>query len=302
MVENYSHERDRTAIDPYIVFHADFCICQKGCELDQRCNGYSFDFSNETCSLSTCDTYNSSITCHSCRFFSKINSTSTVLCETISTMSIDTTSESVSLITIKQTTIDEQQTTIERTTPEEQQTTIEHAISENRQETKEQATNEQSTKKEQTTSVKQHTTDIQLTTMEHSTIKKLSTSEEQSTRISWSNILTSSSNTMTINNTTQNTVNSAFCTCICKYTNKTLEESIKERRRDLILNKTELSFNIRKRSSAGDNRKTSRVVGAVGTIILALYGLLFFFADIWTFLAICPSNMFHKNNQIEPNV
>lgn len=255
------------------------------------------------CFQSTCDTYNSSITCPPCRFSSKINSTSTVLCETVSSMSVDTTSESVSLMTMKQTTLNEHQTTTERTTPEEQQTTIEHAISEKGQDTTEQTTNEkQSSKYEQTTSVTLHTTETQYTTMEHSTIKKSSTSEEQSTIISWSNILTSSSNIMTINYTTQNTVNSAFCTCTCKYTNQTLDESIKKRRRDLILNKTELSFNLRKRTSARDNRKTSKVVGTVGVIILVLYGLLFFFADIWIFLAICLSNMFHKNNQIEPNV
>lgn len=165
-----------------------------------------------------------------------------------------------------------------------------------------QTTEKQLTTKEQTTSEEQHSSETRYATMKHSTIEKLTTSKELSTTVTWLTTLTSSSNTMTTNNTTQKAMKSTLCVCVCKHANQTIQESIEKRRKELILNKTQLSSNIRKRTSAGDNRKTSRVVGTVGVIILVLYGLLFFFADIWTFLAICHSNMFHKNNQIEPNV
>lgn len=44
---------------------------------------------------------------------------------------------------------------------------------------------------------------------------------------------------------------------------------------------------MRKRTSARDKRKTSRIVGIVAAIILVMYGVLFFCADIWTLLAMC---------------
>lgn len=60
------------------------------------------------------------------------------------------------------------------------------------------------------------------------------------------------------NNTTQKAMKSTLCVCVCKHANQPIQESIEKRRKELILNKTQLSFNIRKRTSAGDNRKTSR--------------------------------------------
>lgn len=163
-------------------------------------------------------------------------------------------------------------------------------------------TEKQSTTKEQTTSEEQHSSETQYATMKHSTIEKLTTSKELSTTVTWLTTLTSSSNTMTTNDTTQKAMKSTLCVCVCKQANQTIQESMEKRRKELILNKTELSFNIRKRTSAGDNRKTSKVVGTVGVFILVLYGLLFFCADIWTLLAMCRSKMFHKNNQKELNV
>lgn len=189
----------------------------------------------------------------------------------VTTMSNIVTSELVSFT--------REQTTIKQTTSEKQPTTKEH-----------------------TTSEEQHLSGTQYATMKHSTIEKLTTSKNLSSTVTWLTTLTSSSNTMTTNETTQKAMNSTLCVCVCKHANQTIQESIEKRRRELILNKTELSFNIRKRTSAGDNRKTSRVLGTVAVIIIVLYALLFFCADILSLLALCRSKMFQKNNQIEPNI
>lgn len=105
-----------------------------------------------------------------------------------------------------------------------------------------------------------------------------------------------------INDTTYNKVNNALCVCVCKLVNQTLEESIKKRRNELILNRTKLSSYMRKRTSAQDNRKTSRIVGIVAAIILVMYGVLFFCANIWTLLAMCHSKMMYRNNPIQPDI
>lgn len=91
--------------------------------------------------------------------------------------------------------------------------------------------------------------------MEHSTIEKRTTSKELSTTVTWLTTFTSSSNTMTINDTTQNTKVSTLCVCVCKYTNQTIQLLKEKRRRELILNITELSFNIRKRTSVVRHRE-----------------------------------------------
>lgn len=266
--DNFFYEKKRAAL--YLwndTATESSCLAQ--CGRDAICNGFFFHYN--MCYLTSC-TCNTSSEAYWSPSYKKKNPDSPISCVPVTTMS-------------------EQQTTIKQTAAEEQQTTVEQTNSE-----------KHSTTKEQTTSVNQYTTEKQSTTIGPSTTLKLSTSKEQRTTLPWLTTLTSSSNTMTINDTMQNAMDSTLCVCVCKHTNQTIQESIEKRRRELILNKTELSFNKRKRTSAGDNRKTSRVVGSVGVIILVLYGLLFFVADIWNFLVICHSNMFHKNNQIEPNV
>lgn len=138
--------------------------------------------------------------------------------------------------------------------------------------------------------------------MKNSTIKKLATSEEQPTTVARLTILTSSENTMTFNDTAKNILNRSLCFCVCKYTNQTLEDSMEKRRKQLLLNKTELSSNIRKRISAPDPRTSSKVVGTMAAIILVVFGLLFFSADIRTLLAMCHSKILHNNSPTDPIV
>lgn len=114
--------------------------------------------------------------------------------------------------------------------------------------------------------------------------------------------ITPISKNTSITETMQITKNATICVCVCKYANQSLETSIEKRRRELILNKAELSSSIRKRTSAPDTRKSSRVVGTVAAIILVVYGLLFFCTDLWTRLATCHSKMIHKNSSIKPYV
>lgn len=314
---NYFYEWKRLKAALYLWNDtATECSCLAQCERDAICNGFSFDDDINMCYLISCNISSES---YWFNFYKKKNSGSPLSFVPVTTMSDIISSESVpsmrEQMTIKQTisveqqtTIeqiapDEQQMTMEQTTPVEQQTTIKQTAAEEQQTTVEQTNSEKhSTTKEQTTSVNQYTTEKKSTTIGPSTTLKLSTSKEQRTTLTWPTKLTSSSNTLTINDTTQKTKNSTLCACVCKHTNQTIQESIEKRRRELILNKTELSFNKRKRTSAGDNRKTSSAMGTVGVIILVLYGLLFFFADIWTFFVICHSNMFHKNNKVKPNV
>lgn len=258
------------AIYQNITRTKDMCSCQAQCDGNTICYGYVFDHHANMCSLVSCNTSSGSV-----RFFfkRKQNTVSLISCVTVTTMSNIITSESAS------STSSREQTTIKETTTEKLSTT-----------------------KEQTASEEQHSSETRYSTMKHSTIEKLTTSKELSTTVTRLTTLTSSSNTMTTNETTQKAMNSTLCVCVCRHANQTVQESIDKRRRELILNKTELSFNIRKRTSAGDKRKTSRVVGTVAVIILVLYGLLFFCADILSLLAMCHSKMLNKNNQIEPNV
>lgn len=109
-------------------------------------------------------------------------------------------------------------------------------------------------------------------------------------------------NSGSIDDATQNKVNIALCVCVCKYVNQTMETSIRERRKELTLDKIKLSSYMRKHTSARDSRKTSRVFGFMAVIILVMYGVLFFCTDIWTLLAMCHSKMMYKTNPLQPGI
>lgn len=140
------------------------------------------------------------------------------------------------------------------------------------------------------------------TTLEQATLVASQIPMDESTYETNLTTMASSFYSESINDTTYNKVNNALCVCVCKLVNQTLEESIKKRRNELILNRTKLSSYMRKRTSAQDNRKTSRIVGIVAAIILVMYGVLFFCADIWTLLAMCHSKMMYRNNTIQPGI
>lgn len=93
--------------------------------------------------------------------------------------------------------------------------------------------------------------------------------------------------------------------CLCLQTREpNTGKSVEKRRNELISNRTKLSSYMRKRTPVRDNRKTSRIVivGIVAAIILVMYGVLFFCADIWTLLAMCHSKMMYRNNPIQPGI
>lgn len=70
--------------------------------------------------------------------------------------------------------------------------------------------------------------------------------------------------------------------CLCLQTREPNNgKSIEKRRNESIWNRTKLSSYMRKRTSARDKRKISRIVGIVAAIILVMYGVLLgFFALI----------------------
>lgn len=94
--------------------------------------------------------------------------------------------------------------------------------------------------------------------------------------------------------------NNSHCVCICKTVDITLEESIERRRKGLIVNKTGLSSNIRKLTSAKDYRVTSQTIGTVAIIIMTVVGVLFFAADIGVAVCMRASKMTEKSTAIKP--
>lgn len=107
-----------------------------------------------------------------------------------------------------------------------------------------------------------------------------------------STTMTSQSVTTTGNDVRNLTTYNVSCVCVCKDVNQTMEESIQQRRSDLLLNKTKLSSAIRKLTSVHDYRKSSEVIGTVSVIILIIIGMLFFFPDICSVLSFCLRKCF----------
>lgn len=87
-------------------------------------------------------------------------------------------------------------------------------------------------------------------------------------------------------------INTTSCNCFCKDINQTLEESIGNRRRNLTVNQLALSSAIRKVSSAPDIRVTSKVIGTVAIIILVVFGLFLFLADIIYMVSLIFTNIY----------
>lgn len=83
-------------------------------------------------------------------------------------------------------------------------------------------------------------------------------------------------------NGTDNNSNITLCHCICTNASRSLSESIEMRRNELKVNKTALNSSIRRRTSASDHRMSSRVIGAVGIIIIVIFGMLIICSDVFS--------------------
>lgn len=81
---------------------------------------------------------------------------------------------------------------------------------------------------------------------------------------------------------TENNSSVTLCHCICTNASRSLSESIEMRRNELKVNKTALNSSIRRRTSASDHRMSSRVIGAVGIIIIVIFGMLIICSDVFS--------------------
>lgn len=81
---------------------------------------------------------------------------------------------------------------------------------------------------------------------------------------------------------TENNSNVTLCHCICTNASRSLSESIEMRRNELKVNKAALNSSIRRRTSASDHRMSSRVIGAVGIIIIVIFGMLIICSDVFS--------------------
>lgn len=81
---------------------------------------------------------------------------------------------------------------------------------------------------------------------------------------------------------TETNSNVTLCHCICTNASRSLSESIEMRRNELRVNKTALNSSIRRRTSASDHRMSSRVIGAVGIIIIVIFGMLIICSDVFS--------------------
>ncbi|XP_052720397.1 uncharacterized protein LOC128192034 [Crassostrea angulata] len=84
--------------------------------------------------------------------------------------------------------------------------------------------------------------------------------------------------TTTAATTTTTTLNT-ICSCVCKETNASVDDILKERLKALTVNVSNLSATKRKLSCAEDNRATANNIGYFGLILLGLLGGIFVVFD-----------------------
>ena len=72
--------------------------------------------------------------------------------------------------------------------------------------------------------------------------------------------------------------------CVCKFTNQSVEDSIKIRKNELAVDRSSLTTVVRKLNSVKDNRKSSKAIGALSVIVLITCGVLVIFPDVFTSL------------------
>lgn len=185
-------------------------FCMSKCDNDTTCNGYSIDYSNNGCFLSSCNLYTDVPTCSTCLFASKKNLSSFPSCPSYTDLTAFTTTSQSTILTYSTT------------------MTVSNTF---------------------------------LPTTNHPTILKTGGTAQDMI------------------------VNSTLCVCVCNYVNQTVEESTERRRKELTVNKTQISSFIRKLTSATDDRKVSELIGTVAIIIMVIFGLIIACADICSVLS-----------------
>ena len=79
-------------------------------------------------------------------------------------------------------------------------------------------------------------------------------------------------------------INAVECVCVCKFTNQSVEDSIKIRKKELAVDKGSLTTAVRKLNSAKDIRKSSKAIGVLSVIVLITCGVLVICPDVFTCL------------------
>ena len=283
-------------------------MCESRCDKEIQCNSYSVNKSH--CFISQCDSPEKVESCTDCYFASKIDLTSAVSCTTKSeqTTSSAMTSPKMSTVT----------PTANKTTSYSHQTLAQLANSVNITEayntgatsrpsdstTAQQESNRSLTTDSSTAAITT-LSNVSLTVSEANTpfpIESNATRPSNNETVSLSNTLattnengtttwtqTIDTKSLTINEnvsdpTITQAINAVECVCVCKFTNQSLEDSIKIRKKELAVDKGSLTTAVRKLNSAKDIRKSSKAIGVLSVIVLITCGVLVICPDVFTCL------------------
>ena len=247
--------------------------CKRSCCSDPNCNGYSIDESNDGCYLSKCDSC--ILSCSTCKFARKLVPTSTVICPPETTTSDDSATTTPGAETSS-----EPATTADRG----MSTTVSTDVNGVDGHTSSASTDHISTSSDPTTADVDKSTTVFTSSTSQDYISTWITVDSQPTNPS--PIYSQSTKPLPVYSTSASTqmTGNVTCVCVCEDANITLQESIDKRKKELVMNKKELSFYIRKLTSAEDSRVSSRNIGVIGILVMTVFGLLLFCTDIFLVL------------------
>lgn len=77
------------------------------------------------------------------------------------------------------------------------------------------------------------------------------------------------------------------CPCMCKNEFINIVELIEKKKKELLVDKSKLSANVRKRTCATDSRTSSTAIGLVSVIILIACGSMLIGSDVSFMLQLC---------------